>query len=163
MQGPLGDAMLFRERLEGMREMLLATKHPRWPMFPVKRSYVMILLSPKHCVATLSSRQGKHAAADPLYARAIAIREEVLGPDHPDFAKWLTNRAESSKEQVGAMRCWQEFLQDPHRSSIASSRGGQPPLLHGQGMRISRTFTRVLEGHTTNITSSLYFRRVRNS
>ncbi|CAN0344597.1 unnamed protein product, partial [Ectocarpus sp. 6 AP-2014] len=31
--------------------------------------------------------------ADPLYLRAIEIGEKTLGPDHPDFATSLNNRA----------------------------------------------------------------------
>jgi tetratricopeptide (TPR) repeat protein len=32
--------------------------------------------------------------AEPLYQRAIAIGEKVLGPEHPDLAAWLNNLAE---------------------------------------------------------------------
>ncbi|CAN0523111.1 unnamed protein product [Ectocarpus sp. 8 AP-2014] len=37
--------------------------------------------------------QGKYDDAEPLYVRAIAIGEKVLGPEHPDLAVWLNNRA----------------------------------------------------------------------
>ena len=30
--------------------------------------------------------QGKYAAAEPLYQKALAIRLKVLGEDHPDTA-----------------------------------------------------------------------------
>ena len=38
--------------------------------------------------------QGKYADAEPLYKRALSIRENALGPDHPDGAQSLeTNSA----------------------------------------------------------------------
>ena len=37
--------------------------------------------------------QGRYAEAEPLYKRALAIREKALGPDHPDVAKALNNLA----------------------------------------------------------------------
>ncbi|CAN0518413.1 unnamed protein product, partial [Ectocarpus sp. 12 AP-2014] len=37
--------------------------------------------------------QGKYTEADPLYLRVIEIGEKKLGPDHPDLATWLNNRA----------------------------------------------------------------------
>ena len=38
--------------------------------------------------------QGKYEEALPLYKRSRAIREKVLGPDHPDVAQSLNNEAE---------------------------------------------------------------------
>ena len=35
-------------------------------------------------LAVLLSNQEKYARAEPLYRRAMAIREKVLGPEHPD-------------------------------------------------------------------------------
>lgn len=37
--------------------------------------------------------QGKYNEADELYQRALAIDEKVLGPEHPDVATDLNNRA----------------------------------------------------------------------
>ena len=37
--------------------------------------------------------QGRYADAEPLYQRALAIREKVLGPEHPDVATSLNNLA----------------------------------------------------------------------
>jgi hypothetical protein len=34
-----------------------------------------------------------YAAARPLFERALAIREKVLGPEHPDTANSLSGRA----------------------------------------------------------------------
>ena len=42
----------------------------------------------------LYEAQGDYAKAEPLYQRALAIREKALGPDHPDIATSLNNLAE---------------------------------------------------------------------
>ncbi|CAN0281775.1 unnamed protein product, partial [Ectocarpus fasciculatus] len=44
--------------------------------------------------------QGKYEEAHPLYLRAIEIGEKTLGPDHPDLAVWLNNRAELLRSQT---------------------------------------------------------------
>ena len=44
-------------------------------------------------LAGLYRAQGKHAEAEPLYQRALAINEKALGPDHPDTAATLGNYA----------------------------------------------------------------------
>lgn len=44
--------------------------------------------------------QGKYTEADPLYERSLAVREKVLGPDHPDLTLSLNNRAELLLVQV---------------------------------------------------------------
>ena len=36
---------------------------------------------------------GRHSEAEPLYQESLAMREEVLGPDHPDVAVSLNNLA----------------------------------------------------------------------
>ncbi len=35
--------------------------------------------------------QGRCAEAEPLYKRALAIKEKVLGPEHPEVATSLSN------------------------------------------------------------------------
>lgn len=45
-------------------------------------------------------RQGKYAEADALYVRAIESREALNGPDDPDIATLLGNRAEVLENQV---------------------------------------------------------------
>ncbi len=35
--------------------------------------------------------QGRYAEAEPLYKRALAIKEKVLGPEHPEVATSLNN------------------------------------------------------------------------
>jgi tetratricopeptide (TPR) repeat protein len=41
-------------------------------------------------LAELYSHLGRFAEAEPLFKRALAIREKALGPDHPDVA-WSLN------------------------------------------------------------------------
>ena len=54
--------------------------------------------------------QGKRAEAEPLYERSQAIVEKVLGPDHPDMAKVLDNRAMLLEAQVRVNRFFSELL-----------------------------------------------------
>ncbi|MDZ4723543.1 MAG: tetratricopeptide repeat protein, partial [candidate division Zixibacteria bacterium] len=44
-------------------------------------------------LAGLYNTQGQYALAEPLYKRALEIREKALGPDHPDVALSLNNLA----------------------------------------------------------------------
>jgi len=44
-------------------------------------------------LADLFERQGHYADAEPLYQRAVAIRERALGSDHPDLWTSLNNLA----------------------------------------------------------------------
>ena len=45
-------------------------------------------------LALLHHVQGQYAEAEPLYQRSLAIREKVLGAEHPDVATILDNYAE---------------------------------------------------------------------
>ena len=45
--------------------------------------------------------QGKLEEALQLYDRALAIDEKVLGPDHPDVARDLNNKAGLLRQMVG--------------------------------------------------------------
>ena len=53
--------------------------------------------------------QGKFDEADPLYLRAIEIGEKTLGPDFPDLAAMLNNRAVLLKAQLRAVRKFWEY------------------------------------------------------
>ncbi len=44
-------------------------------------------------LALLYQDQGRYADAEPLYKRALAIAENVLGPEHPNVAPSLENYA----------------------------------------------------------------------
>ena len=48
--------------------------------------------------------QGRYAEAEPLYKRALAIREKALGPDHPDVAPCLNNLARLYTTRAGTPR-----------------------------------------------------------
>src|SRR5215813_7612663 len=50
-------------------------------------------------LALLYVLQGKYGEAEPLYKRALAIRERRLGADHPDTATSLHNLAELYRSQ----------------------------------------------------------------
>ena len=45
-------------------------------------------------LASLYQDQGNYPQVEPLYNRALAMREKVLRPDHPDVATTLENHAE---------------------------------------------------------------------
>lgn len=47
--------------------------------------------------------QGKYDDAEPLYERSHAIREKVLGPEHPDVAESLNSRAVLLEKQVSTI------------------------------------------------------------
>jgi tetratricopeptide (TPR) repeat protein len=44
-------------------------------------------------LANIYSDLGDYQKAEPLYKRALEIREKVLGPDHPDVSDSLNNLA----------------------------------------------------------------------
>ena len=52
-----------------------------------------------HNLAGLYTHQGRYGEAEPLYRRALAIREKALGPDHPDVAQHLNSLAGLYHEQ----------------------------------------------------------------
>ena len=53
----------------------------------------------QHQIVFLAN-QGKYDDAEPLYKRALTIREETLGPRHPYVAQGLNNLAGLLKPQV---------------------------------------------------------------
>jgi len=44
-------------------------------------------------LAFLYYSQGKYKEAEPLYQQALALRQKLLGDDHPDVAASLNNLA----------------------------------------------------------------------
>ncbi|GJL67731.1 MAG: hypothetical protein NPIRA06_03660 [Nitrospirales bacterium] len=78
-----------------------------------------LLLQAQHCAALILARnlhlqegarvlnqtafyfyeRARYAQAEPLYQRALAIREEALGPTHPDVATSLNNLGELNRSQ----------------------------------------------------------------
>ena len=62
-----------------------------------------------HSAALRIAFQGKCAEAESLYERSQAIRETVLGREHPDVAQSLNTRAGLLSAQVRAVRMFQEI------------------------------------------------------
>ncbi len=46
-----------------------------------------------YSLASVDRAQGRYAEAEPLYKRALAVREKELRPDHPFVATSLENYA----------------------------------------------------------------------
>ncbi len=61
-------------------------------------------------LADLYQKQGRYADAEPLYKRALAIREKALGPNHPDVASSLNNLAELYRTRRAAMRMRNRYI-----------------------------------------------------
>lgn len=66
--------------------------------------------------------QGKYDEAEALYKRSQAIREEVLGPKHPDVAEVLNNRATLLKNQVSLRVAGNSFTHPAGGAKISSWR-----------------------------------------
>ena len=60
--------------------------------------------------------QGKYTEAEPLYARSQAILEKVLGPEHPNVASSLNNRAGLLSKQVRTARNFWEHSRGQEES-----------------------------------------------
>lgn len=56
-----------------------------------------------HCI------QGKYTEAELLHERLQALREKVLGPEHPDVAASLNNRAFLLMGKVRTVRFFQDL------------------------------------------------------
>ncbi len=59
-------------------------------------------------LATIEVERGRPVQAEPLYWRALAIKERVLGPEHPEIGVLLN------------------YLAVMHRKARGSSRSSQP-------------------------------------
>lgn len=55
-------------------------------------------------LALSGTTQGKYAEAEPLYEKCQVIQEKALGPEHPELAATLNNRAGVLEAQVRADR-----------------------------------------------------------
>ena len=64
----------------------------------------VILAATLNNLASLYKEEARYADTEPLYKRALAIREKALGPDHPDVAQSLNNLADLYSAQ-GLRRC----------------------------------------------------------
>ncbi|CAN0388434.1 unnamed protein product, partial [Ascophyllum nodosum] len=96
-----------------------------------------------HHYAAFLANQGKYDDAEPLYKRALTIKEEVLGPRHPDVASRLNNLASLLKSQgkyddaeplyKRALTIREEVL-GPRHPDVASSLNNLATLLASQVM-----------------------------
>ena len=78
-------------------------------------------------LASLYRSQGRYGEAEPLYLRALQIREQQLGADHPDTATSLNNLAglyqsqgrygEAEPLYVRSLQINQKVLGDHHPST----------------------------------------------
>ncbi len=60
---------------------------------------MIVTLAPNlNKLAQLYSTLGKYAEAEPLFRLSLAIRENSLGPEHPDVAQSLENYAALLRE-----------------------------------------------------------------
>jgi tetratricopeptide (TPR) repeat protein len=86
--------------------------------------------------------RARYAEAEPLYQRALSIREQQLGPDHPDTATSLNNlaplyRNQGKYEQAEpllkrALSIWEQQL-GPHHPDTAQSLNNLAELYRNQG------------------------------
>ncbi|CBJ32852.1 NB-ARC and TPR repeat-containing protein-likely pseudogene [Ectocarpus siliculosus] len=86
--------------------------------------------------------QGKYAEAEPLYARSHAILEKVVGPEHPDVASSLNNRAKLLRVQgkyaeadplyLRAIEIGEKTL-GPNHPALATRLNNRAGLLQRQG------------------------------
>ena len=93
-------------------------------------------------LAALYNDQGRYEAVEPLYRRALAIREKVFGPDHPDVALSLNNLAELYHNQGRyeaaeplhrrALAIWEKAL-GPDHPDVATSLNNLAGLYHQRG------------------------------
>ena len=120
-----------------------------------RRFFVMHWRSEKRCSAPsipirrepqqprlLLQAQGDFAGARPLFERALAIREKVLGPEHPDTATSLSNLAILLQDQgdfAGARPLFERALAirekalGPEHPNTARSLNNLARLLQDQG------------------------------
>jgi tetratricopeptide (TPR) repeat protein len=81
-------------------------------------------------LALIYYNQGKHAKAEPLYRRTLAILQKALGPEHPSVATVLENyaillretdrNAEADKLKARARAIRSEEQERPHRNRRAA-------------------------------------------
>ena len=100
------------------------------------------LVESLHSLAELYKAQGRYAEAEPLYQRALGIREKVLGPEHPAVATILNNLAELYRTQgryaqaeplyKRALGIWEKAL-GPEHSDVATGLNNLALLYQAQG------------------------------
>ena len=89
-QGKYAEAEPLHKRSLAIKEKVLGKEHPDVALFGGQEVLKRVDLNN---LAALYDSQGKYAEAEPLHKRSLAIREKVLGKEHPDVALSLNNLA----------------------------------------------------------------------
>eukprot|EP00752_Nemacystus_decipiens_P009200 g8218.t1 len=145
-QGKYAEAEALYERCQAIREKVLGPEHPDLATTLHGRAGLLQSQTP-----TLKTRllcyamhwiQGKYAEAEALYVRCQAIREKVLGPEHPAYATTLYSRAgllqsqgKYAEAETLYERCQaiQEKVLGPEHPNLATTLHGRAGLLDSQG------------------------------
>ena len=95
-----------------------------------------------HSLAELYKVQGRYAKAEPLFKRALGIREKALGPEHPAVATILNNMAELYRADgryaeaeplyKRSLAIWEKAL-GPEHSDVATGLNNLALLYQAQG------------------------------
>ncbi len=80
------------------------------------------------CAAGVASQEPRHAEAEPLYKRSLAISEKALGAEHPDVAASLENysallRKTGRVGEAARMERRAEKMRTKHPEGAAQPRG----------------------------------------
>eukprot|EP00752_Nemacystus_decipiens_P018035 g16168.t1 len=114
----------------------------------------------------MMAAQGYYEDAKPLYERSLAIREKVLGPDHPDVASSLNSLAVLLKTQPLYERSLaiREKMLGPDHPDVASSLNSLAALLgyyedakplHERSLTIRASREKVLDPDHSDVASSI--------
>ena len=95
-----------------------------------------------HRTGTYLSEHARYAEAEAFYQHSLRIKEQALGPDHPDVAYTLTNLANLYNDQAkyaeaepmyqSALRIWEQALGSDH-PNVALALNGLANLYEEQG------------------------------
>ncbi|MEZ5578736.1 MAG: tetratricopeptide repeat protein [Candidatus Competibacteraceae bacterium] len=113
-----------------------------WARAPVYTSSVNNL--------ALYQSQGRYGDAEPLYQRALAAREKVLGPEHPDTLSSVNNLAGLYQSQgrygeaeplyqrvlAGLRRCWARSIPIPDQRQQPRVFISIPRAVRGSGTAV---------------------------
>jgi hypothetical protein len=87
-----------------------------------------------HNLAALEVAEGNWAAAERLYRRSLAIKEKLLGPDHPDTALTVAGLGALSRDETLLRRALGIFESslDPAHPLLATCRVLAEEMLTGR-------------------------------
>ncbi len=107
-------------------------------------------------LASLYHDQGRYADAEPFYKRSLAIKEKVLGPEHPNVATGLNNLALLYDDQgryAAAEPLYKRSLVifekalGPEHPGVATGLNNLASLYHDQGRYAGRAPLQALPGY----------------